>query len=156
VAGPGLQKHVAYGVRGEVWKRAGEGARTSPSNLYAAVIQDSKICGFASRLNHQSWVQRSKVGAKLGRVLVLDSVKTKGAGCFDVFEDVVDEDGLRCGSIHGFEGGLKDHWRRFAGANRTGVDTSGGREELEKGECGFKMCNVNRIGVGEQSKLVLF
>ena len=86
----------------------------------------------------------------------MNGAEAEGTCSFDIIEDVVDEDGLRGRSFYGFEGGLENYRRRFAGADRAGVDAGWAGEELKKVEGGFQMSDVDGIGVGEQSKFVFF
>jgi hypothetical protein len=54
---------------------------------------DSKIYGLAG-LEGKGWVESREVGPELGGISILDAVEAQGAGGFDEYEEVVDENGL--------------------------------------------------------------
>jgi hypothetical protein len=54
---------------------------------------DSKIYGLTG-LEGKGWVESGEVGPELGGIAILDAAQAQGAGGFDEYEEVVDEDGL--------------------------------------------------------------
>src|SRR5215813_11707532 len=132
-----------------VEKRNGSRHRTSPGNLYPAVMWTWNFC-WRNPLDGQLGIESAQIGAKLARVPVVDAVKPQGSSRLYIFEDVVNEHGLRGLRVNGLEGGLKDHGRRLAGLHRTGIDAGCGRKESKKAECGFKVSYVDRFGIGKQ------
>ena len=53
----------------------------------------SKIYGLTG-LEGKGWVESGEVGPELGGIAILDAVQAQGAGGFDEYEEVVDENGL--------------------------------------------------------------
>ena len=67
-----------------VEKRNDGWLRTSPSNLYAAVMWTWNFC-WRNPLEVQIGIEGSQIGAKSAGTLVVDAVQPQGAGRFDVF-----------------------------------------------------------------------
>src|SRR5690242_17875999 len=77
-----------------VEKGNGSRGRTSPGNLYPAVMWTWNFC-WRKSLDGQLGIESAQIGAKLAGVLVLDAMEPQGSSRLDIFEDVVNKQGLR-------------------------------------------------------------
>lgn len=76
-----------------VEKRNGGWLRTSPSNLYPAVMWTWNFC-WRNPLDGEPGIESAQIGAKLAWVLVMDAVQAQGSSRLYIFQDVVNEDCL--------------------------------------------------------------
>ncbi len=85
----------------------------------------------------------------LGQVVVMGDEAEAGGG-FDVWEEVVDVEGL-CGvEVELFNGDLKNFRAGFGGFGGVGVDAA--TEEIEDGKLGEEEVFVQAAGVGEEEE----